>query len=60
MDLQMRTAGPGEIVVDCGHQFDYYDEVRKVLERAAIDIFIVDPYIGRISFCGTSLMCDLA
>jgi hypothetical protein len=46
MELQMRTAGPSEIVVDRGHQFDYYDEVRKVLERAAIDILIVDPYIG--------------
>jgi len=46
MELQMRTAGPSEIVVDRGHQFDYYDEVRKVLERAAMDIFVIDPYIG--------------
>jgi len=46
MELQMLTTGPGEIVVDRGHPFDYYDEVRKALERAAIDILIVDPYIG--------------
>jgi hypothetical protein len=46
MELQMRTTGPGEIVVDRDHKFDYYDEVRKAIERAATDILIVDPYIG--------------
>ena len=46
MELQMRTVGQSEIVVDSGHPFDYYDEVRRVIERAAVDIFIIDPYIG--------------
>ena len=48
MELQMRTAGPSEIVVDRGHQFDYYDEVRKVIERGAVALHVKsDKMLGR-------------
>jgi hypothetical protein len=45
-ELQMRTIGPATVVIESDHQFDYYDEVRKMLERAIEDVLIVDPYIG--------------
>ena len=41
-DLRMRTIGPLSIVVGQGMVFDYFDEMRKILEN---------PEAGRV-FCG--------
>ena len=44
------TAGivwpPLSVVVQKGQVFDYYDEVRKVIEPARTDVFFVDPYLA--------------
>lgn len=37
--------GPLSVVVDKGQVFDYFDEVRKVIEPARSDVFFVDPYL---------------
>lgn len=44
-DLHMRTVGPLTTAVDGGKVFDYFDEVRKVVESAKSDLFFVDPYL---------------
>lgn len=44
-DLRMRTIGPLNAAVGHGRVFDYFDEVRKVIEPAKQDLFFVDPYI---------------
>jgi hypothetical protein len=42
MALELRR---GSIVVPQGHVFDYFDEVRKVIEQSRNDVFFVDPYL---------------
>lgn len=44
-DLRMRTQGPLSVNVDAGGVFDYFDEIRKVVEGAKLDILFVDPYL---------------
>ncbi len=44
-DLRMKTVGPLSIAVQQGGVFDYFDEIRKVIEEASIDILFVDPYL---------------
>jgi len=44
-DLRMQTAGPLSVVVPAGLVFDYFDEVRKIVESAKIDLFFIDPYL---------------
>lgn len=44
-DLRLRTVGPLTVAVGQGSVFDYFDEVRKVIEMAKIDLFFVDPYL---------------
>lgn len=41
----MRTAGPLSIGVPAGRVFEYFDELRKLIEAARSDLFIVDPYL---------------
>jgi hypothetical protein len=43
-DLRMEV-GPLSVVVQQGQVFDYFDEVRKVIEPARSDLFFVDPYL---------------
>ena len=44
-DLRMRTSGPQTLAVNAGGVFDYFDEIRKVIEMAKTDILFVDPYL---------------
>lgn len=44
-DLRLSTVGPLSIAVTHGAVFDYFDEVRKVIGAAQIELFFVDPYL---------------
>lgn len=44
-DLRMKTVGPLNIAVDQGMVFDYFDELRKVIEQAKQEVLFVDPYL---------------
>jgi hypothetical protein len=44
-DLRLRTAGPLSIGLPAGRVFEYFDEVRKLIEVARNDLLIVDPYL---------------
>ena len=43
--LRMETVGPVSVAVGQGQVFDYFDEVRRVIEEAKQDLLFVDPYI---------------
>lgn len=44
-ELRLRTVGPLTVAVAQGGVFDYFDEVRKVIEGAKADLLFVDPYL---------------
>jgi len=44
-DLRLRSTGPLSVGLQAGAVFDYFDEVRKLIESAKVDVFFVDPYI---------------
>ncbi|MBI2562241.1 MAG: hypothetical protein HYW08_07600 [candidate division NC10 bacterium] len=44
-DLRMQTLGPVNVALLHGMVFDYFDEVRKIIEMAKQDLFFVDPYL---------------
>jgi hypothetical protein len=44
-DLRMKTVGPVNAALGHGQVFDYFDEVRKIIEPASRDLFFVDPYL---------------
>lgn len=44
-ELRMATAGPLSVAVGTGQVFEYFDEVRKLVEQAKSDAFFIDPYI---------------
>lgn len=44
-DLRMKTIGPVNAALGHGDIFDYFDEVRKIIEPAEQDLFFVDPYL---------------
>ncbi len=44
-ELRMQTMGPMTVVVGQGSVFNYFDEIRKIIETAKIDILFVDPYL---------------
>ena len=44
-DLMMKTRGPLNLAVPSSMVFDYFDEIRKVIEVAKRDILFVDPYL---------------
>lgn len=44
-ELRLRTVGPLTVAVGQGGVFDYFDEVRKVIEAAKTDLLFVDPYL---------------
>ena len=43
-DLRM-TVGPLNVVIGTGMSFDYFDEIRKIVETAQRDVLFVDPYL---------------
>jgi hypothetical protein len=43
--LRMETVGPVSIAVARGQVFDYFDEVRRIIEGAKQDLLFVDPYL---------------
>lgn len=44
-ELRMQAVGPMTVAVGMGNVFDYFDEVRKVIETAKADLLFVDPYL---------------
>ena len=44
-DLQRRVGVPSSIVVDKGMRFDYFDQIRNILESANREILVIDPYL---------------
>ncbi len=44
-ELRLRTVGPLTVSVGQGSVFDYFDEVRKVIEAAKMNLLFVDPYL---------------
>ncbi len=43
--LRMKTVGPISTAVGAGHLFDYFDEVRQIIEGATGDLLFVDPFL---------------
>jgi len=43
--LRMKTVGPVNAAVGQGQVFDYFDEVRKLIEPATQDLLFIDPYL---------------
>ena len=44
-DLRMKTIGPVNTAMGHGRVFDYFDEVRKIIQPAKQDLLFVDPYL---------------
>lgn len=44
-DLQMETLGPISVAVPRGNVYEYFDEIRKIIEGAKEDLLFVDPYL---------------
>ena len=44
-DLRLNAVGPLSVAVDRGGIFDYFEEVRKVIVTARVELLFVDPYI---------------
>jgi len=44
-ELKMRTVGPTNIAVSQGAVFDYFDEIRKAIGAASLEVLFVDPYL---------------
>lgn len=44
-DLRLRTIGPLSVGVPVGRVFEYFDELRKLIEAAQSDLLLVDPYL---------------
>ena len=44
-DLRLKTVGPLSVAVAQGAVFDYFDELRKVIEGAKSDLLFVDPFL---------------
>jgi len=43
--LRLSTIGPVTTAIGHGAVFDYFDEIRKLIEGANADLFIIDPYL---------------
>ena len=44
-DLRLSTLGPVNTAIGQGMVFDYFDELRQIIETARTDILFVDPYL---------------
>lgn len=45
-DLLIRTSRSGTRAIEKGNVFDYFDELRKVIQRASSELFFIDPYLS--------------
>lgn len=43
--LRMTTDSAGSVAVESGKVFEYFDELRKIVEGATADLLFVDPYL---------------
>jgi hypothetical protein len=43
--IRMTTTASLNVAIAPGRFFDYFDEVRKIIERATKDLFFIDPYL---------------
>ena len=44
-EIRMETVGPVSVALGQGSVFDYFDNLRKIIELAKTDILFVDPYM---------------
>ena len=44
-ELRLKTVGPLTVVVNQGGVWDYFDEMRKIIETAKEDLFFIDQYM---------------
>ncbi len=44
-ELRMETSGPTSVAIDKGKTFQYFDELREIIESAKSEIFFVDQYL---------------
>jgi hypothetical protein len=44
-DLRMETVGPTTVSIPHKSVFEYFDEIRKIIELAKQDLLFVDPYL---------------
>jgi hypothetical protein len=44
-DLILQIPGTGNTAISTGMTFDYFDEIRKIIELANQDVMFVDPYL---------------
>ena len=44
-DLMMKTTGPLSIAISERRPFDYFDQIRKIVTEAQVEILFVDPYL---------------
>jgi hypothetical protein len=44
-DLQLETMGPANVAIRHLKVFEYFDEIRKIIELARADLLFVDPYL---------------
>lgn len=44
-ELRLKLSGPLSVPIVQGNRFQFFDEMRKIIETAKIDIFFVDPYL---------------
>src|SRR5204863_40012 len=44
-DLRMRTSGPLSVAVGQGRVYDYFEEIRKIVELATEEVLFVDAYL---------------
>jgi hypothetical protein len=44
-DLRLRSTGLLSVGIEAGRVFDYFDELRKIIESAKTDLLFVDPYL---------------
>jgi hypothetical protein len=45
-DLLLKTRGPVNVVIPDAMVFDYFDQLRRIIETAKTDILFVDPYLN--------------
>jgi hypothetical protein len=45
-NLRFKTVGPLNSALGQGRVFEYFDEVRKIIEMAGTELFFVDPYLN--------------
>jgi len=44
-ELRLNTIGPLTLAINKGGVFDYFDELRKIIEAAKTDLLFIDPYL---------------